>query len=223
MKTEILFEDKDILVCYKPAGIAVQTAGVGQQDMVSELKNYLARTENASMGRNGSKEPYLGVVHRLDQPVSGVLVFAKNQAAAACLSSQVQDGRMNKQYKALVHGVMNPAEAVLEHFLQKDVKANKSYVSASGKKSKLFYKVEKELESDGEVCSQIAIKLYTGRHHQIRVQMAAVGHPILGDTKYGMMSKSSSLKLCACELTFIHPKTKKEMTFTVSDLPWSQE
>lgn len=212
MKTQIIYEDEYILVCCKPAGIAVQTAGIAQQDMVSELKNYLAG--------QGNKNPYLAVVHRLDQPVTGIIVFAKQKDAAADLSNQVQDGRMNKQYKALVHGVMNPKEAVLEHFLEKDHKTNKSYVSASGKKSKLFYKVEKELEADGEICSQIAIKLYTGRHHQIRVQMAAAGHPILGDTKYGMAQKASLLKLCACELTFIHPNTKKEMTFAVSDLPW---
>ena len=151
------------------------------------------------------------------------MVFGKQKEVAADLSNQVQDGRMNKQYKALVNGVLEPKEAVLEHFLEKDVKTNKSYVAASGKKSKLFYKVEKELETDGEICSQIAIKLYTGRHHQIRVQMAAVGHPILGDTKYGTMNKASSLKLCACELMFIHPTTKKEMKFEVSQLPWSTE
>lgn len=218
---KILYEDNDLLVCCKPAGLPVQTASVSARDMVSELKNYLVQAENTSKGRNGSKEPYLGVVHRLDQPVSGVLVFAKNPTAAADLSNQVQDGRMNKQYKALVWGVPNPKEAFLEHFLQKDMKTNKSYVAASGKKSKLFYKVEKELEEDGEICSQVAIKLYTGRHHQIRVQMAAVGHPILGDTKYGTMKKSSSLKLCAYELTFVHPGTKKEMTFTVPNLPWA--
>lgn len=215
MKSQIIYEDADLLVCYKPAGIPVQTASVTTQDMVSELKNYLAE--------QGSKNPYLAVIHRLDQPVSGIIVFAKKRDVAADLSNQVQDGRMNKQYKALVHGVLNPEEAVLEHFLEKDMKTNKSYVTSSGKKSKLFYKVEKVLESDGEVCSQVAIKLYTGRHHQIRVQMATVGHPILGDAKYGAVQKSSSLKLCACELSFIHPGTKKEMAFTVSDLPWSQE
>lgn len=215
MKTQIIYEDDVLLVCYKPAGIPVQTASIATQDVVSELKNYLAEREN--------KNPYLAVIHRLDQPVSGILVFGKQKEAAADLSNQVQDGRMNKQYKALVNGVLEPKEAVLEHFLEKDVKTNKSYVAASGKKSKLFYKVEKELEKDGEIYSQIAIKLYTGRHHQIRVQMAAVGHPILGDTKYGTMNKASSLKLCACELMFIHPKTKKEMKFAVSDLPWSTD
>ncbi len=88
MKTTILYEDSDMLVCHKPAGIAVQTASIGQQDVVSELKNYLAG--------KGDKNPYVGVVHRLDQPVEGVLVFGKNPKATASLSAQIQDGKADK-------------------------------------------------------------------------------------------------------------------------------
>ena len=98
-KLDIIYEDKDVLVCYKPAGIAVQSANIAQQDMVSELKNHLAT--------QGDKNPYIGVVHRLDQPVSGVLVFAKNQSAAASLSVQVQDGRAGKIYRSLVFGAFD--------------------------------------------------------------------------------------------------------------------
>lgn len=231
MKTQIIYEDKDILVCYKPAGIAVQTASVGQQDMVSELKNYLATAGNSG------KEPYVGVVHRLDQPVSGVLVFAKHPSAAASLSAQIQDGRAGKIYRALVYGIFERGtkEGVLEDILIKDAKTNTSRViksdsreAAQGKKAKLSYQVLEEKNVEGTLYSEIEILLYTGRHHQIRVQLSNAGHPILGDTKYGTPESAAlssildkGLKLCAYRLSFIHPDTKKEVTFTAPHLPWS--
>ena len=186
MKTQIIYEDKDVLVCYKPAGIAVQSANIAQQDMVSELKNYLAT--------QGDKNPYIGVVHRLDQPVSGVLVFAKNQSAAASLSAQVQDGRAGKIYRSLVFGAFDEVskEGVLEDILLKDAKTNTSRVikegskeAKQGKKAKLSYKVLQTISVEEESYSEVEIQLFTGRHHQIRVQFANAGHPILGDTKYG--------------------------------------
>ena len=220
MKTQIIYEDNEIIVCYKPAGIAVQSAGLTQQDMVSELKNYLGN-------------PYLGVIHRLDQPVSGIVVFAKNQKAAASLSSQVQNGGADKIYRALVCGCFEEGakEGILEHILYKDAKSNMSKVVLSGgKKAKLEYKVLEERETDGHKYSELEIKLYTGRHHQIRVQMAASGHPILGDTKYGHeLSKTlndnfenKNLKLCAYRLSFRHPKTNKTVTFEVPVKPWQE-
>lgn len=239
MKTEILYEDKDILVCYKPAGIAVQTASVGQQDMVSELKNYLVQAESMPKGAGIGKEPYIGVVHRLDQPVSGVLVFAKTSAAAASLSSQIQDGRAGKIYRALVYGVFEAEtkEGVLENILIKDAKTNTSRVvkgdsreAKQGKKAKLSYKVVEEMKIDDEVYFEMEIKLYTGRHHQIRVQFSNAGHPILGDTKYGTTESEAlsskldrGLKLCAYRLSFMHPSTKKEMSFTAPILPWKEK
>lgn len=230
MKTEILYEDKDILVCYKPAGIAVQTASVGQQDMVSELKNYLVQAESMPKGAGIGKEPYIGVVHRLDQPVSGVLVFAKTSAAAASLSSQIQDGRAGKIYRALICGSFEDGakEGVLEDILVKDARTNTSRVvqpgsreAAQGKTAKLSYRVLEEKSVDGTVYSLAEIKLFTGRHHQIRVQMSNAGHPILGDTKYGTPESAGlsarldrGLKLCAYRLSFIHPKTGEKMEFT---------
>ena len=228
MKTQILYEDNDIIVCYKPAGIAVQTAGIAQQDMVSELKNHLAGG-SAHNKQAAGKEPYVAVVHRLDQPVSGVLVFAKNKTAAASLSAQVQDGRAEKIYRAMVCGTFEDnKEGVLENIIYKDVKSNTSKVvppgskeAGLGKKAKLAYKVLQELSLEGQGYSELEIKLYTGRHHQIRVQLFYAGHPILGDTKYGSeVSKELSaqigrgLKLCAYRLTLIHPRTGEKMTFT---------
>lgn len=222
MKTQIIYEDKDILVCYKPAGVAVQSANIAQQDVVSELKNYMVS--------KGEKNPYIGVVHRLDQPVSGVLVFAKNQPAAASLSAQVQDGRAGKSYRSLVYGVFDEAskEGVLEDILLKDAKTNTSCVikegskeAKQGKRAKLSYQVLQTVSVGEETYSEVEIQLFTGRHHQIRVQFANAGHPILGDTKYGTPESAElssrvdkGLKLCAYRLSFIHPKTKKEMEFT---------
>lgn len=229
MQTQIIYEDNDIIVCNKPAGVAVQTAGIASQDMVSELKNYLAG--------NGNKKPYVGVVHRLDQPVSGVLVFAKNQKTAASLSAQVQNGTMEKIYQTLVYGTFSEdvKAGVLEHLLYKDNKYNisrlvtkESREAGLAKKAKLSYKVLEEYTEEAGSYSKVEVKLYTGRHHQIRVQMAGSGHPILGDTKYGnndveALNKkmaTKGLKLCACRLAFKHPKTGKIMHFEVPIMPW---
>lgn len=229
MKTQIIYEDNDIIVCYKPAGIAVQTADIAQQDVVSELKNYLSD--------KGMKNPYIGVIHRLDQPVCGVLVFAKNLKAAASLSAQVQDGRMEKIYQTLVYGSFpqDLQEGILENLLYKDAKRNTAHIAAEGsreaklaKKAKLVYKVLETYAKEEGSYSRLEVRLYTGRHHQIRVQMAGCGHPILGDGKYGTQDaeilnqalETKGLKLCACRLNLKHPGNGKVMMFEVPSIPW---
>lgn len=134
----ILYEDNDILVAYKPAGIATQTSRIGQQDMVSELKNYLVVSErdngendwtkSAKTKQQSGSEPYLGLIHRLDQPVSGVLVFAKNNKAAADLSSQITNGTMKKFYYALIYGTPIREKDSLEDYLYKDGRENLSMI-----------------------------------------------------------------------------------------------
>ena len=118
MKTEILYEDNSILVIRKPAGLAVQSAGIGQPDVVSELKSYLAKLPSA--GRPGKGEPYLGIVHRLDQPVEGLLVFAKDKKAAATLSKQLTEGALNKHYYAVLCGYPDCPEGDLVDYLRKE-------------------------------------------------------------------------------------------------------
>ena len=223
MQKNIIYEDNDIIIAYKPAGIATQTARLGQQDMVSELKNYLAgKAENKGKG-----VPYLGLVHRLDQPVAGILAFAKNKEAAASLSRQLTDGGFHKYYEALVFGRPEKEQAALEDYLYKDAKTNKSMVVKEGfpgaKKAKLSYTRKETLmvwEARQEA-SLLEIELFTGRHHQIRVQMANAGIPLLGDSKYGSDADKQfsqqigcrNVALCACRLRFQHPKTGKEMCF----------
>ena len=216
MQKNIVYEDESILVVYKPAGIATQTARLGQQDMVSELKNYLAKKPE----NKGKGEPYLGLVHRLDQPVSGILVFARTPKAAAALSRQITDKSMRKFYYAVIFGSPKQDAGSLEDYLYKDGKTNQSLIVREGfpeaKKALLHYKKVKTLmvlEKQQEV-SLMEIELITGRHHQIRVQMAHAGMPLLGDGKYGSRI-NGDVALCSFRLSFIHPLTKEKLCFSI--------
>lgn len=210
MKTEILMEDDHIIVCRKPAGIATQTDKIGQQDVVSELKNYM-------------KKPYLGLIHRLDQPVEGLLVFAKTEQAAAKLSKQIVNGHIQKKYYAVVAGSDLPDSAVLIDYMLKDGRTNTSRVvseqTKGAKRAELSYKMVWRTDE----YALVEVTLVTGRHHQIRVQMAHSGHPLLGDNKYKndtsvMLSEKyyvRSVALCAYQLAFIHPVTGKQMSYEI--------
>lgn len=211
MNLRILHEDEHVIVCYKPAGIATQTAKMGAQDMESLLKNYLYKKEK--------KMPYLAVIHRLDQPVEGVLVFAKTPFAAKELNKGMQGAGFGKYYKAVLCGIPKEQKATLTDYLVKDGKTNTSRVGKKeeldAKKAVLSYEILKQ-EGDKTL---VQVKLETGRHHQIRVQMANMGCPIWGDTKYNSsesVDKSwKNIALCAYHLEFIHPKTKKKMVFEI--------
>lgn len=210
---EIIEEDKDIIVCCKPAGIPVQTARAGQQDMVSLLRNHQA-------AQGGTPEVY--VVHRLDQPVAGVMVFAKNRKAAAALGRQFQEKQVDKVYHALVEGVPDPLEGRLTDYLLRDGKTNCSRVVPKGtkgaKQAALTYRALGRRAgpwegmgeaSTGAMQSLVEIYLETGRHHQIRVQMAHAGHPLVGDKKYNPQCGEEYLPICLCSvrLSFLHPAT----------------
>ncbi|MCC8045135.1 MAG: RNA pseudouridine synthase [Clostridiales bacterium] len=284
----ILYEDREILVCHKLAGIPVQSASVREKDMVSILKNHLAegsftaRSDSAHSHKESSGcagNPYgiprrqtgidsalsLYVVHRLDQPVEGVLVFAKTKRAAADLSRQITDGSMKKTYWAVVetspdvefpdvkspnvefpdvelsdvktlhektlhakseeradqNAQQEPGEwHTLVDYLVKDGRNNTSYVSdqkdKAAKRAELQYRILRQWTSAQKTLALVEINLKTGRHHQIRVQMAHAGMPLYGDRKYNpQCDRQSSLALCAVSLTFRHPATKKMETFTV--------
>ena len=190
MKPHILYEDQDIIVCLKPAGIPTQTSRPGLPDMVSILKNHIYQNSAHK------KQPYLAVIHRLDQPVEGLLVFAKTPAAAK---------ELNRQLQSFGFG----------NYLVKDGRTNTSRIcteeTPGAKVARLSYHIAKTTAE----FSLAEIHLDTGRHHQIRVQMAHLGCPIAGDRKYGPNQTSfSQLQLFACRLEFAHPKTKKHMEFT---------
>lgn len=236
----ILYEDNDIIVCHKPAGIATQTARVGQADMVSEIANYLAVAGGSAASHGtGNKtghitggRPYVGVVHRLDQPVEGVLVFAKSRQAAAGLSKQIQENRMEKYYYAVVCGRDFKSCGKLTDYLLKDGRTNTSRVVSpevkDAKKAVLDYKIvaEQTCEEAAGTALRIAlaeIRLHTGRHHQIRVQMSHAGMSLLGDYKYAdaetmKISEQMNIKeiaLCAYKLSFLHPGTDKLLQFQI--------
>ena len=210
MEQNILFEDEQIIVCYKPAGIPSQTAKLGKQDMVSKLKNYL-------------KGAYVGLIHLLDQPVEGLLVFAKTPFAAKELSKGLQGAGFGKYYKAVLWGVPKENATTLEDYLVRDGRSNTSRVcnmtDKDAKKAVLSYEVLGRGKDDGKDISLVKVKLETGRHHQIRVQMANMGCPIWGDAKYNTGAvqdrRYRQIALCAYRLEFVHPKTKKAMEFEI--------
>lgn len=232
----ILYEDRDILVCRKKAGIPVQSAGVRQKDMVSILNNYLAKQEEGGVT--------VHVVHRLDQPVEGILVFAKTKRAAAGLSAQASGDAMRKKYLA-VCCVMEKGRGFcdaegketvfhLTDYLVKDGKTNTSSVTQAqrrdAKKAALSFLVKKtrteKFRENGQTAlfALAEICLETGRHHQIRVQMSHAGLPLAGDRKYNPdwelyrtalpeFCLESGPALCAAELSFLHPSSGKRMKF----------
>lgn len=259
-KERILYEDNDMIVCHKAAGIATQTARVGQADMVSEVINYLthkgqglskAQNGQKSQGSNGQPRkgstqasPYVGVVHRLDQPVEGILVFARNKQAAAELSRQIAENRMEKYYYAVVCGHEFEKSGQLTDYLLKDGRTNTSRIVPSevkdAKKAVLEYEIVEEASASEYVSGKILagysteegiplrialarIRLHTGRHHQIRVQMSHAGMSLLGDYKYadaetvklsGQM-RIKEIALCAYWLSFKHPKNGEKMQFQI--------
>ena len=215
----ILFEDKEIIVCRKPAGIAVQNARIGAMDLESSLKNYLAMQDGG-----GRRIPYLAVIHRLDQPVEGVLVFAKNKKAAAGLTGQITSGSVTKEYLAVTAQKVEKVQGHLEDYLKKDGKTNTSAVvtpeTDGAKKAVLDYEVLNEVSDERTLTGKrilVRIQLGTGRHHQIRVQMAHAGMSLLGDRKYNPEDSSGlPLGLCSCHLVFRHPVTGKKLEFQVT-------
>lgn len=212
MKTEIIYEDKSMFICRKPAGLAVQTAVSFQEDMVSELKNYLnVRTKE--------RNPYLGLIHRLDQPVEGLLVVAKTKNAAAVLNEQLTKGSLKKSYVAVLDGIPDQKQGILIDYLKKNGKTNLSYVvsaqEAEAKRAQLEYRILAERsKAGGAACALAEIQIESGRHHQIRVQMSHLGYPLAGDVKYGSQL-GGQLALCAYRLECRHPLSGKELHFTV--------
>lgn len=217
---EILYEDDNLIVCYKPAGVATQTKRLGQQDMESILKNYVA---DKLRKQNKNAQPYIGVVHRLDQPVDGVMVYAKNPKAAAALSKQVQERSIGKNYYALVQLPENktfvettglPQEGTKEDYMVFDRRTNISKLVPKGtkdaKKAVLDYKVIAEEQGR----ALLDITLHTGRHHQIRLQLAGMGTPITGDKKYGK-SEAAQLGLCSYRIAFANPADGKENVYQI--------
>lgn len=216
MKLNILHEDDSIIVCVKPYGVPSQSDKTNSEDMISMLKLRIYERENRS------EEPYLAAIHRLDRPVSGIMVFAKTKEAAANLSKQSEDGDMIKYYQAILTGELPNEEGILKDYLLHDKKNNITTIvskdTPGAKYAELEYEVLDVMETDQGILSYVLIILVTGRHHQIRVQMAARKAGIWGDTKYNpkfqkVKKEYKQIGLHASRLEFVHPVTGEQMVF----------
>lgn len=215
MNIPIIYEDEALVICNKPAGLAVQTRAVSQKDLESMLKNYCV---------SKNEPPEICVVHRLDQPVQGLVAFAKTKEAAADLCRQISGKQADKYYYAMVSGVPEKKSGTLEDFLLRDGKSNTSSVvdrnTPGAKRAELAYEV---LEAKGGR-SVLRIRLVTGRHHQIRVQLSNAGWPIIGDKKYNFAENLSpsqtGLLLCSYRIVLKHPVTRRKLEFEI-DKPFT--
>ena len=207
-KLNVIYEDNHIIVVEKIPNIPSQSDATRDIDMLTLVKEYVKEKYQ----KPGNV--YIGLVHRLDRPVGGVMVFARTSKAASRLSNQIREKTFKKEYLAIVDGKMND-EGTLENYLYKDEKANTSKVVDKNKKNSKFAKLDyKLLAYDKEKnLSLIKINLHTGRHHQIRVQLANIGHSIYGDQKYGKRGKDKQIALWAYKITFEHPTKKEKISF----------
>lgn len=203
MSLEILYEDNHLIVCVKPVGVLSQEDSTKDMDMLTLLKHYI---------KDKYQKPgnvYLGLVHRLDRMTGGVMVFAKTSKAASRLNEQIRNHEFHKRYYAIVNGKLEGSKR-LEDYLYKDESEVKSYVvnKNAGKLAILDYNVVTNKDN----MTLLDISLHTGRHHQIRVQMANINHSLVGDKLYGK-NDEYDMMLYAYSLSFYHPITKELMTF----------
>ena len=210
----VIYEDNHLLVVEKEPNILVQSDDTGDKDLLSTLKNYLKEKYN----KPGNV--YLGLVHRLDRPVGGIMVFAKTSKAASRLSEQIRNHSFEKTYYAILCG-RSENSGVLIDKLEKDGKLNKVYVSENGKESILNY----SLIDYKDGLSLVKINLKTGRSHQIRVQFSSRNLPLWGDQKYNKDARvGEQIALFASSISFIHPITKERLNFKLSlpnIYPWN--
>lgn len=212
MNLNVIYEDNHIIVVEKIPNIPSQSDKTGDTDMLSLIKEYIKQKYNKP------GEVYLGLVHRLDRPVGGVMVFARTSKAASRLSEQVRNKTMKKKYLTIVNGKLENEEGTLENYLFKIEKLNRSKVVKEGKQgAKLAILDYKVLEYDEKNdLSLLKINLHTGRHHQIRVQLSNIGHSIYGDQRYGGRTddKNKQIALWAYNLQFKHPTKDEFLEFT---------
>ena len=206
---KVLYEDNHIIVVEKIPNIPSQEDKTNDIDMLTIVKQYIKEKYNKP------GEVYLGLVHRLDRPTGGVMVFAKTSKAAGRLSEQVRDKKMHKKYLCIVDGKLDKEKDKLTDFLLKNEKTNTSKVVKEGTKNSkeavLDYEVIKYNEEIN--LSVVKVNLHTGRHHQIRLQFSSRGHSLYGDQKYGTRGRGKQLALWAYYLSFEHPTKKELMEF----------
>ncbi len=216
----VVYEDNHVIVVVKPHNQPSQEDQSKDLDLLSEVKAYVKEKYNKP------GDAFIGLVHRLDRPTGGLMIFARTSKAAARLSKQLSEHETEKKYYCVVEGFVKEKEATLINYLKKDEKNNivkvVTQTEEGAKKAELEYKL---LDTKGDL-SLLEVALKTGRSHQIRVQLSARNIPIYGDQKYNKSTKGKSLALWAGKLSFIHPTTKEKMTFVASPdaskSPWNK-
>ncbi len=216
----ILYEDNHVIVVLKPQNVPSCEDESKDKDLLTMVKEYVKVTYN----KPGNV--YIGLVHRLDRPTGGVMVFAKSSKAASRLSEQMQNGDFEKKYYAVLVGTPKEEKTTLVHYMKKNAVNNMVYVCPptvnGAKRAELDYRVIEEKEG----LSLVDVRLHTGRSHQIRVQMNAIGCPVFGDMRYGgEKAKKGYLALWAYYLSFSHPISKERLVFRVqppkTNIPWT--
>lgn len=222
---DVIYEDNHILVVVKPQNIPSQQDLSSDDDMLTKVKKYIKNKYN----KPGNV--YVGLIHRLDRPTGGIMVFAKTSKAASRLSKQIVDGVFVKQYLVVLRGQLPLKTKKVVNYLKKDEENNIVRIVPMGedgaKYSELIYEVLETDFSEKEWLSLVKINLITGRTHQIRVQMSNLKAPVYGDGKYGkFQSITNELALWAYNLEFIHPTTRQKMIFKVlpdkNKTPWNK-
>lgn len=208
-KLNVLYEDNHIIVVEKIVNIPSQADKTGDEDMLTIIKDYLKEKYN----KPGNV--YLGLVHRLDRPVGGVMVFAKTSKAASRLSEEVRSKQFEKQYLVIANGKFESQTGIMQDYLLKNQAKNMSKVVKEGTKNSKLAELDYEvIKYDSDLNLTVAkINLHTGRHHQIRVQLSSRGHSIYGDQKYGGRGHGKQICLWAYRLKIIHPITKEELLY----------
>lgn len=213
-KLNVLYEDNHVIVVVKESNVLSQSDITGDVDMLTIIKSYLKEKYN----KPGNV--YLGLVHRLDRVVGGVMVFAKTSKAASRLSEAIRKNEFHKEYLAVVHGKVNDTDTFIDYLEKKDNFSTVVSDKDHGKLSELSYElIDYDKEKD---ISLVKVNLKTGRHHQIRVQFSSRNYPLVGDNRYGI-DKEKEIGLFAYKLTFPHPITKEMISFTYlpSDKPFN--
>ena len=216
----ILHEDNHIIVVLKPQNVPTCEDSSKDKDLLTMIKEYIKVTYN----KQGNV--YLGLVHRLDRPTGGVMVFAKSSKAASRLSEQLRDGDFEKRYFAVLVGTPKEEKATLTHYMKKNAVNNMVYVCPATVEGAKFAELEYSLLDKKDGLSLVDVRLHTGRSHQIRVQMNAIGTPVYGDMRYGgEKAKKGYLALWSYYLSFTHPVSKERMVFRVQppkeNAPWT--
>jgi 23S rRNA pseudouridine1911/1915/1917 synthase len=219
----VIFEDNHVLIVVKPPNMPTQADDSLDLDLLAALKEDIKKRYS----KPGSV--YLGLVHRLDRPVGGVMVFAKTSKAASRLSESVRSRDFGKCYWAIVHGEPEKKQDKLIHYLLKDARKSKNMVTSVPKETPNAKEAILEYETIGSTngLSLVYVRLHTGRSHQIRVQLATIGNPLYGDQRYGahINQAGQQIALWSAELSFEHPTLKKRLTFfsspPVTTYPWN--